>query len=350
MKKITRQLLSASATITAVGMLAMISTSASASASASYYTCDAPTSCKKVDRRIFTTSYGATKHPIVLVHGFLGWNRLASSLDYFNGVPQTLMSNGAEVFATKTSSVNSSEVRGEQLLKQIKNITAITGSKKVNLIGHSQGGLDSRYIATVAPEKVASVTAVSSPHKGSKTSDYVLKNIVESDNPTNQLGAEVLIAAVEAIGISSDILSGLPLDQLQDQSSLNFVTTTSTESSTAFNVKYPAPLPTAYCGQPTATNAPNGIPYYSWAGTSNLTNVLDPSDYIFALTGLTQEGLPNDGLVDHCSARVGKVIRDDYRMNHLDTINQLLGLSSWIETNPLTVYRAQANRLKKQGY
>lgn len=341
-------ILSASAAMTAVSMLAITTTSASASTS--YYTCTAPTNCSQVDKRFFTTNYAATKYPIVLVHGFLGWNRLASSLDYFNGVPQTLMRGGANVFSTKTASVNSSEVRGEQLLTQIKYITAITGSAKVNLTGHSQGGLDSRYIATVAPDKVASVTAVSSPHKGSKTSDYVLKNLVESDNDTNLLAGKVLIASVEAIGLAEDVLTGVPLDQLQDQSSLNFVTTTTTENSAKFNVKYPAPLPTTYCGQPPSNNVLNGVGYYSWAGTGNLTNAFDPSDYILSLTGLTHEGLPNDGLVDNCSTRVGKVIRDDYHMNHLDTINQLLGLSSWRETNPLSVYRQQANRLKKQGY
>ena len=93
-----------------------------------------------------------------------------------------------------------------------------------------------------------------------------------------------------------------------------------------------------------------GVEYYSWAGIGNITNVLDPSDYILASTGLTHGGLPNDGLVYNCSTRVGKVIRDNYRMNHLDTINQVLGLSSLLETNPLTVYRVQANRLKKSGY
>ena len=342
------QLLSSSIALSALGMLAMTSTSASASST--YYTCDAPTSCKKVDKRYLTTSYNNTKYPIVLVHGFLGWNRLAGILDYFNGVPQTLMSNGADVFTTKTSSVNSSEVRGEQLLKQINYVTAITGANKVNLVGHSQGGLDSRYIATVAPAKVASVTEVSSPNKGSGTSDFVVETLIDNKATANQLGGKVLIAAVEAIGVSSDILSGVPLDKLQDQSSLNFVTTTTTEASVDFNAKYPAPLPATYCGQPTATKAPNGVSYYSWAGTGNITNILDPSDYVLALTGQTHKGVPNDGLVDYCSTRVGYVVRDDYRMNHLDTINQLLGLSSWIETNPLTVYRTQANRLKNAGY
>ena len=63
-------LLSASIALSALGMLAMTSTSASASST--YYTCDAPTNCKQVDKRYLTTSYNDTKYPIVLVHGFLG--------------------------------------------------------------------------------------------------------------------------------------------------------------------------------------------------------------------------------------------------------------------------------------
>jgi triacylglycerol lipase len=37
-------------------------------------------------------------------------------------------------------------------------------------------------------------------------------------------------------------------------------------------------------------------------------------------------------------------------MNHLDEVNQLFGLVSIFETNPVSVYRQQANRLKTAGY
>lgn len=40
---------------------------------------------------------------------------------------------------------------------------------------------------------------------------------------------------------------------------------------------------------------------------------------------------PNDGLVATCSTHLGKVIRDDYRMNHLDEINGLLGIHSCLK-------------------
>ncbi len=57
----------------------------------------------------------------------------------------------------------------------------------------------------------------------------------------------------------------------------------------------------------------------------------------------------NDGLVGRCSSHFGRVIRDDYFMNHLDEVNQTLGLHSLFETDPKTVYLQQANRLKNAG-
>jgi triacylglycerol lipase len=36
-------------------------------------------------------------------------------------------------------------------------------------------------------------------------------------------------------------------------------------------------------------------------------------------------------------------------MNHLDEVNQVIGLVSIFESNPTTVFRAHANRLKNAG-
>ena len=36
--------------------------------------------------------------------------------------------------------------------------------------------------------------------------------------------------------------------------------------------------------------------------------------------------LANDGLVEQCSAHFGRVLRNDYRHNHLDEVNLLFGL------------------------
>ena len=45
---------------------------------------------------------------------------------------------------------------------------------------------------------------------------------------------------------------------------------------------------------------------------------------------------------------LGKPIRHNYNHNHADAIRQLFGLMGW-ETDPKTLYRNQANRLKNAG-
>lgn len=50
-----------------------------------------------------------------------------------------------------------------------------------------------------------------------------------------------------------------------------------------------------------------------------------------------------------CLRGSGKVLRDDHHRNHLDEINQALGLVSPFETSLVTVYRTHANRLEIAG-
>jgi triacylglycerol lipase len=79
-------------------------------------------------------TYTQTRYPIVLVHGLFGFDS-ALGVDYFYGIPEALRRDGAKVYVAQVSAANSTEVRGEQLLAQVKNILALTGASKVNLIG-----------------------------------------------------------------------------------------------------------------------------------------------------------------------------------------------------------------------
>lgn len=46
---------------------------------------------------------------------------------------------------------------------------------------------------------------------------------------------------------------------------------------------------------------------------------------------------------------MGMVIRDDFKMNHIDEINHLFGLRSLLDTDPVEVFRAHANCLQQAG-
>lgn len=282
--------------------------------------------------------YTETKYPIVLVHGLFGFDTLAG-VDYFYGIPQALTKSGATVYVAHISAANSTELRGEQLLEQVQEVLAVTGAKKVNLIGHSHGGPTARYVASVAPELVASVTSIGGVNKGSKVADLVRGTIPEDSLPEG-LVVKITDGFLAMLNLLSGG-SGLPQDPLSALADLT------TKGSLEFNKKYPEGIPTTACGEGDYV-ADNGVYYYSWTGSSNFTNALDPSDAFIMILGLAFDE-PNDGLVGHCSAHLGKVIRDDYKMNHLDEINGLLGITNLFETAPTTLYRQHANRLQLQG-
>jgi triacylglycerol lipase len=115
-------------------------------------------------------TYTQTKYPIVLVHGLLGFDALGP-VQYFYGIPSELRRSGAVVYTASVSQSNSTELRGEQLLKELQTLKARYGHTKFNLVGHSHGGNTSRYVAGVSPDLVASVTTVGTPHQGSKVAD-----------------------------------------------------------------------------------------------------------------------------------------------------------------------------------
>lgn len=280
----------------------------------------------------WAAGYTQTKYPIVMVHGFLGFESIGP-LEYFYGITSALRSGGANVYVTTVSAANSTEVRGEQMLTQVKQILAVTGAAKVNLIGHSHGGPTARYVAAVRPDLVASVTSVGGVNKGSKVADVLM-------DEAPGVSTVVLGAVANLMSIVSGS-TGRPQDAKAAMMSLT------TAGSLAFNSRYPEGVPLSACGE--GAYQARGVYYFSWSGAKQVTNVLDPLDAPLALTALAFNGEKNDGLVGSCSSHLGRVIRDDYAMNHLDEINQTAGLVSLFETSPVTVFRQQANRLQGLG-
>ena len=285
-----------------------------------------------------SSGYTQTKYPVVLAHGMLGFDSLLG-VDYWYGIPSALRRDGASVYITEVSQLDTSEARGEQLLEQVEDIVAISGKAKVNLIGHSHGGPTIRYVAAVRPDLIASVTSVGAPHKGSAAADFIRQV------PPGSAGETLLAGIVNGLGSLINFLSGS--SSTTPQNALGSLESLNSEGAAVFNRKYPQGLPTSACGE--GSYSVNGVRYYSWSGTSPVTNIFDPSDLLLGATSLTFGSEANDGLVGRCSSHMGKVIRDDYRMNHLDEVNQTLGLTHLFETDPVTVYRQHANRLKNDG-
>jgi triacylglycerol lipase len=141
---------------------------------------------------------GQRIYPIVLVHGLMGFGTIGPRrrLEYFRGVMRHL-ENNAEVLSRKgkvyvadldpTDAISS---RAIQLRDFIQSRIYDPRKKqfrydKVNIIAHSMGGLDARYmISNLALDtadrspmaaRVASLTTIGTPHLGSPFADFMLR-------------------------------------------------------------------------------------------------------------------------------------------------------------------------------
>lgn len=308
---------------------------------AACFTAHASTQASQVTAKA-SSQYAKTKYPIVFSHGMAGFIRVGTDqfgLDYWYQILPDLARNGANVWATRVSPFNSSEIRGEQLLEQVKEIAAITGADKVNLIGHSHGGPTIRYVAGSEPKLVASLTTVGAPHKGSPVADLILQ--AEGTPIQGPLVGGINLVSKAITWAQGLDPNSFPHDSLAGGRSLTLA------GSAQFNQKYPLGMPTTTCGE--GAYQQKGIYNYSFTGVGQVTNPLDPDSALKVTALLIDGGKENDGLVSRCSAKFGKTIRDNYNWNHLDEVNQLLGLRNVFAPDPVDVYRQHANRLKLQG-
>lgn len=133
--------------------------------------------------------YETPKYPVVLAHGLLGFDELRLAgpplpgVQYWRGIKEALTQKGVQVITATVPPSGSIEMRAEEL---VKDIDEGAQGKAVNIIAHSMGGLDARYmISRLRPKKfkVLSLTTIATPHRGSTVADYVLERIGDERLP-----------------------------------------------------------------------------------------------------------------------------------------------------------------------
>ncbi len=147
---------------------------------------------------VFATSANAkaerTDYPVVFAHGMAGFDDLLG-FDYwgddygtFVGDPcdqflelhcNSNIDSGQSAYVAQVAAFQSSEVRGLDLADDIEGFLATSGAAYVNIVGHSQGGIDMRKAARILRERhgrsmVRVLVSISSPHRGSPVAKYVL--------------------------------------------------------------------------------------------------------------------------------------------------------------------------------
>ncbi len=244
---------------------------------------------------------GRSPLPIVLLHGAAGFDRIGP-LDYYFRVADDLVDAGHDVFTTEVSPLQTIDVRAGQLAEQIDAILDDTGAARVHLIGHSQGGLDARFLISSLGygDRVATLTTVSTPHLGSRVADVALGIIPGPIEDTLGFLIDLLVGAVD--GTEQDVVD--QLYQLTEEYQVN-----------TFN--------------PANPDDPR-VEYYSVAGITQVNPFANPFEndlcdpLLLAGFALLHAAGPNDGLVSVESAERG-VLLGTMPADHLDEVGQLFG-------------------------
>ncbi|MCI9598412.1 MAG: hypothetical protein HFE75_14210 [Firmicutes bacterium] len=117
----------------------------------------------------------ATKYPIMLIHG-IGYEDQPASR-YWGRIPQRLEEGGAKVYFGGQDAFGTVAENAARLKVSMERAIADSGADKLNLIAHSKGGIEARYLISVLEmaEKVVSLTTLATPHRGIGSIDLLRK-------------------------------------------------------------------------------------------------------------------------------------------------------------------------------
>lgn len=110
-----------------------------------------------------------TKYPVLLLHGLNCRDKRPFA--YFGRIPGWMEGRGVHVYLGGQDATGTIRDNALFLQRRIYAILEKEGCEKINIIAHSKGGLEARYLIStlhMAPY-VASLTTLATPHQGSWT-------------------------------------------------------------------------------------------------------------------------------------------------------------------------------------
>ena len=105
------------------------------------------------------------RYPLLLIHG-IGYED--SDRTYWGRIPDTLRNAGYRVYYGGQDAYGSIPDNAAQLKERIDRICRFERCEKVNLLAHSKGGLEARYLISCLDEekRATSLTTIATPHHG----------------------------------------------------------------------------------------------------------------------------------------------------------------------------------------
>jgi triacylglycerol lipase len=276
-------------------------------------------------------------YPIVLHHGLSGFDRIGP-VNYFYGVKKDLTHLGVDVFETEVAPYQSSAFRGKQLGEQIDKILEETEACQVNIIAHSQGGLDARYLISSLgySDRIASLTTISTPHRGSRVADAVLGYLPEKADKLVDAFAHLQGKMISDFGDDPNVRAAL------EQLSEKFMA----EQFNPANEDAPDVSYFSVAGRSLHQSADAECEGALWSNPAK-TDAIDPL-LLFTAQYLKE---PNDGLVTVSSAKWGAFL-GCIQADHFDEIGQIAdkfpNLASGFDHKHL--YRKIVTLLHERGF
>ncbi|HNY23102.1 MAG TPA: hypothetical protein PKO22_13230 [Treponemataceae bacterium] len=126
------------------------------------------------------------RYPIFLVHG-IGWRSETklNGLRYWDGVTPILDALGVQYCVSSQGAYGLIEDNAATLKEDLERwFAAHPEVEKVNIVAHSRGGLESRYLVSCMgmEDRVASLTLLSVPNRGSPVATRLLRSVKSQNN------------------------------------------------------------------------------------------------------------------------------------------------------------------------
>lgn len=248
-----------------------------------------------------------TRFPVMFVHGWTGFEKIGP-LTYFYGVAVMIEALGFPHKIAVLDPYNHTKIRGAQLTPQIDATLATWRARKVNLLGHSQGGIDSRYAVSTLGygDRVSALMTIASPHRGTYVTDLALG---------------LAPGAVEDIvGLLLNFIGAFSSQEKSDAMA-SFYSLSEEHMQNEFNPANPDDPRVKYISYTGRTCSATDF----LDGEKNCQDLVDPLiGWSHAILALNRGA--NDGLVTVESAKWGDY-RGEMIADHIDEVGQILGLT-----------------------
>jgi triacylglycerol lipase len=248
------------------------------------------------------------RYPVVFCHGMLALSTLRMKLpedrNCFSPLRAFLGERGCRAFFPQVTPTGGVAARAQELKDQLLRWT----DEPVNVIAHSMGGLDARYLITHLgmADRVKSLTTVATPHQGTYLADW-FQNTFRKRVP--------LLIALEALGVNVDGFRDCQLAACR-----------------AFNERTP--------------NRPE-VRYFSFGGAVPQSRVSPMLRRAWNL--LTPVEGTNDGMVSTASARWGEYLGTVHADHYAQTPDSIF-LRPGEDFDSLSFYCRLVEDLARRGY